>query len=78
LAPVLVRSLAEGVRAINAQGMTILMVEQNAALAMSLAHRLYILDGGRMVGSGTREELEGSADLANAYLGGRGHALSTL
>jgi branched-chain amino acid transport system ATP-binding protein len=73
LAPLLVQSLAGSLRTINATGMAVLMVEQNAALAMSIAHRVYILDGGRMVAAGAPQELAHSSSLVGAYLGTAPH-----
>jgi branched-chain amino acid transport system ATP-binding protein len=49
--------------------MAVLMVEQNATLALSMAHRIYILDGGRMVAAGTPSELAHSRSLVRPYLG---------
>lgn len=69
LAPIMVRSLTESLRKINQDGMTILLVEQSPFLAFSLAKRVYILDAGSVVSSGTQDELERAGGLTTAYLG---------
>ena len=71
LAPILVQSLRSSVEAMNSAGMTILLVEQNTSLALAMAHRLYVLDGGRVVAQGSAEELRAAGDLTSAYLGTR-------
>jgi ABC-type branched-subunit amino acid transport system ATPase component len=68
LAPTAISDLAETVRNIRATGMTFVLVEQNVALARSLADRLYVLDAGRLVASGTQAELSLAA-VARTYLG---------
>jgi branched-chain amino acid transport system ATP-binding protein len=50
--------------------MTILLVEQNANLALKLAHRGYVLDTGELAAQGTSAELLGNPDVKKAYLGG--------
>ena len=55
---------------INKTGTTILLVEQNANLALSIADRAYVVETGRIVLSGTAEELNASEEIKNAYLGG--------
>ncbi|HHH42185.1 MAG TPA: ABC transporter ATP-binding protein, partial [Chloroflexi bacterium] len=70
LAPVLVRDIFETLREINAQGTTILLVEQNANLALKLAHRGYVLETGNIVLEGTAEELVANPEVKKAYLGG--------
>jgi len=70
LAPVLVRDVFETIKAINQRGTTILLVEQNAHMALACAHRAYVLEGGRVVLSGTGEELRSSEKVKAAYLGG--------
>ncbi len=69
LSPGVVASLADSLRQINAGGLTVLVVEQNPALAAELAERLYILDGGRLVAAGTAEELRHQGEIARTYLG---------
>ncbi|MFZ2417066.1 MAG: ABC transporter ATP-binding protein, partial [Smithellaceae bacterium] len=55
---------------INRAGKTILLVEQNANMSLSIAHRGYVLETGRIVLSGTGEELTGNPRVKEAYLGG--------
>jgi branched-chain amino acid transport system ATP-binding protein len=55
---------------LNEEGMTILLVEQNANLALHLAHRGYVLDTGNIVAEGTSAELLDNPDVKKAYLGG--------
>jgi branched-chain amino acid transport system ATP-binding protein len=69
LAPILVQSLRSSVEAMNTAGMTILLVEQNTSLALAMAHRLYVLDGGRVVAQGSADELRAAGDMTSAYLG---------
>lgn len=70
LAPVLKYELFRKLKQLNDEGMTILLVEQNANLALHLAHRGYVLDTGKIVAEGTSEELLGNPDVKKAYLGG--------
>ncbi len=70
LAPKIIQRLFEQIREINRRGLSILMVEQNARQALKLAHYAYLLEVGRIVGSGAPQELEASEDVKRAYLGG--------
>ncbi len=70
LAPVLKYELFRKLKQLNQEGMTILLVEQNANLALHLAHRGYVLDTGNIVAEGTSEELLGNPEVKKAYLGG--------
>ena len=70
LAPILVEEVFDIIRAINAQGRTILLVEQNAWAALKIAHRAYVLEVGAVALSGTGEELLNDARVRSAYLGG--------
>jgi branched-chain amino acid transport system ATP-binding protein len=70
LAPVLKYELFRKLKQLNEEGMTILLVEQNANLALHLAHRGYVLDTGNIVAEGTSEELLDNPDVKKAYLGG--------
>ncbi|TYO97530.1 amino acid/amide ABC transporter ATP-binding protein 2 (HAAT family) [Geothermobacter ehrlichii] len=70
LAPVLKYELFRTLKQLNEEGMTILLVEQNAKLALELAHRGYVLDTGTIAAEGTSEELLGNPEVKKAYLGG--------
>lgn len=70
LAPILVKEIFNIIRDINAQGTTILLVEQNARMALSIAHRAYVMETGNIVLSGSGEELAKSEQIQKAYLGG--------
>ncbi len=70
LAPVLKYELFRTLKRLNEEGMTILLVEQNANLALHLANRGYVLDTGSIVAEGTAEELLGNPEVKKAYLGG--------
>ena len=69
LAPLLVERLFEMLERINERGTTILLVEQNASMALELARRCYVLETGRIVLSGTGAELSRNPDVRKAYLG---------
>jgi len=70
LAPRLVTQIFEIIREINAQGTTILVVEQNAAQALQRAHRAYVLETGRVVKTDSADKLLADASVREAYLGG--------
>lgn len=70
LAPILVQQIFEILAEINRQGKTILLVEQNAHMALKLAHRGYVLETGNIVLSGPSRELMESTEVQRAYLGG--------
>jgi branched-chain amino acid transport system ATP-binding protein len=69
LAPVLVEQIFDTVQTINRQGVTILLVEQNAAMALSIAARGYVLETGRVALEGKASSLAGNPDVRRAYLG---------
>jgi branched-chain amino acid transport system ATP-binding protein len=69
LAPLIVRQIFDIVREINASGVTVLLVEQNAAQALGLANRGYVLETGELVLSGTGQELLADDRVRAAYLG---------
>jgi branched-chain amino acid transport system ATP-binding protein len=69
LAPVLVEQIFDTIGSINRQGTTMLLVEQNAAMALSIAHRGYVLETGVVVLSGTAGELAQNERVRHAYLG---------
>jgi len=68
LAPLIARNVEEVVRNIKAEGNTILLVEQNAQVAMGLSDRGYVLASGRVVGEGTIEVLKADEDMMQRYL----------
>jgi branched-chain amino acid transport system ATP-binding protein len=70
LAPILVEEIFSIVEEINKQGVSILLVEQNALMALSVAHRGYVLETGRVVLSGSGDELLHNPQVMSAYLGG--------
>ena len=69
LAPLVVRDIFSVLRRVNAEGLTVVLVEQNARLALQLAHRAYIIEQGRVVGHGTGAELLADTGVQRAYLG---------
>lgn len=69
LAPLLVQQIFQIIRAINAQGTTILLVEQNVQAALQVAHRGYVLETGRIVLSGDAQSLLADPQVVDAYLG---------
>ncbi len=69
LAPVLVEQIFDTIGEVNRQGTTILLVEQNAAMALSIAHRGYVLETGAVVLAGTATALAENPDVRRAYLG---------
>lgn len=70
LAPILVKEIFSIIKDINAQGTTILLVEQNAKMALSIADRAYVMETGNIVMCGSGEELAHSEEIQKAYLGG--------
>ena len=69
LAPLVIRDIFAVLGRVNADGLTILLVEQNARMALQLANRAYILEQGRVVGSGSGAELLADPGVQRAYLG---------
>ncbi len=69
LAPMLVERIFETIQSINQAGMTILLVEQNALMALQIAHRGYVLQTGEIVLEGTAQELQANEMVRKAYLG---------
>jgi branched-chain amino acid transport system ATP-binding protein len=69
LAPMIVQNIFEIVKLMNENGVTIFLVEQNARQALELAHRAYILEQGKIVGTGTGKELLHNHEVRQAYLG---------
>jgi branched-chain amino acid transport system ATP-binding protein len=70
LSPILVEQVFDIVRELNKAGTTILLVEQNAGMALEVAHRAYVIETGKITLSGTGEELAQSDMVRKAYLGG--------
>ena len=69
LAPMLVEKIFEIIQDINGTGMTIMLVEQNAHMALSIAHRAYVLETGEVVLSGKASDLAANPEIRKAYLG---------
>lgn len=70
LAPILVKEIFEIIKECNKNGMTILLVEQNAKMALNISHRAYVLETGKVVMSDKAENLLGNSEVKKAYLGG--------
>lgn len=70
LAPLMVRIIFKIIEEINQAGTTILLVEQNAHMALSIANRAYVIETGSVVASGSAKELQSSNQIREAYLGG--------
>ena len=70
LAPLLIREIFSIIVDINKTGTTVLLVEQNANMALSIAHRAYVLETGRITLSGDAKDLAASEEVRKAYLGG--------
>lgn len=70
LAPILVEQIFDIIKELHKAGTTILLVEQNASMALEVADRAYVLETGRIAMSGTGAELASSDDIKKAYLGG--------
>ena len=70
LAPILVEQVFDIITELHKAGTTILLVEQNAEMALSIADRAYVMETGRITLSGTGEELAASEEVQKAYLGG--------
>jgi branched-chain amino acid transport system ATP-binding protein len=69
LSPILVEEIFKIIKEINQQGTSILLVEQNALMALSVAHRAYVLETGRIVLSGAAREIAENRQVKEAYLG---------
>jgi len=74
LAPIIVQQLFATIRAIRERGATILLVEQNAHMALSVADRGYVLSTGQLTVEGTPDQLQDNEEVRAAYLGGTHHA----
>lgn len=69
LAPMLVQEIFDIIEEINKNGTTVLLVEQNATMALQIAHRAYVLETGKIINSGKASELLDNDDVKRAYLG---------
>jgi branched-chain amino acid transport system ATP-binding protein len=69
LAPILVDQIFEIIRKLRDDGLTILLVEQNAHVALAIADRAYVLETGRVAASGTAAQIQGDRRVREAYLG---------
>jgi branched-chain amino acid transport system ATP-binding protein len=70
LAPIFIKEIFSIIQEIKQQGTTVLLIEQNAKMALSIADRGYVLETGKIVLEGTGEELLASDEVRKAYLGG--------
>jgi len=70
LAPLMVKNIFNIIEMVNKEGVTVLLVEQNANMALSVADRAYVLETGKIVLAGTAKELQESEEVKAAYLGG--------
>ena len=70
LAPLLIKEIFSIIEDIKREGTTVLLVEQNANMALSIAHRAYVMETGRITLQGAAKELAASEDVRKAYLGG--------
>jgi branched-chain amino acid transport system ATP-binding protein len=70
LAPILVEQIFSTIQEINKEGVTVLLVEQNAAMALGICHRGYVMETGKIILEGTAAELSGNDRVRQAYLGG--------
>jgi branched-chain amino acid transport system ATP-binding protein len=70
LAPILVEQIFATIQEINKEGVTILLVEQNAAMALAICHRGYVLETGKIILEGAAADLSGNERVKQAYLGG--------
>jgi branched-chain amino acid transport system ATP-binding protein len=75
LSPILTRTIFELIVALNAQGTTVLLVEQNIHMALKVCHYAYVMKTGNIMLSGTGEELLANVDVRKAYIGERGSGL---
>ncbi len=71
LAPLLVREIFRTIQAVNEAGVSILLVEQNARMALRIAHRAHVIETGRIALSGPAAELRQDPQVQQAYLGGK-------
>lgn len=70
LAPLIVAQIFEIVKKVNAEGMTVLLVEQNARMALEISHRAYVVETGKIILDGTGQSLLSDSRVIDSYLGG--------
>ena len=70
LSPILVHEIFSIIQDVNKSGVTVLLVEQNAKMALNIANRAYVLETGQVAMSGDAEELSNNEQVRKAYLGG--------
>ncbi len=70
LSPILVQEIFSIIQDVNKTGVTVLLVEQNAKMALNIANRAYVLETGQVVMSGDAKELSNNEQVRKAYLGG--------
>jgi branched-chain amino acid transport system ATP-binding protein len=75
LSPILTRAIFELIVALNQQGTTVLLVEQNIHMALKICNKAYVMKTGSIVLSGTGQELLANEDVRKAYIGERGSRL---
>ena len=71
LAPIIVNDIFKIIKQIHKEGVTILLVEQNAKKAVSISDRAYVLETGKIVKTGTGKELANDPEIIHSYLGGK-------
>lgn len=71
LAPIIIEGIFKTIRQIHQQGKTILLIEQNAAMALKIADRGYVLETGEVIMQGEGKELLANPEVKSAYLGGK-------
>ena len=69
LSPIMVETIFDVIRTISKQGMTILLVEQNAKIALSMSNRAYVMESGEITMTGSGEDLGQDPRIQEAYLG---------
>ncbi len=72
LAPMIVEQIFETIERLNREGLTVLLVEQNARMALAIAHRAYLLEQGQIAFEGTAAEVSANPAISRAYLGVKG------
>ena len=69
LAPLVIKEIFRVIQTLNREGVTVLLIEQNANLALKIAHRGYVMENGRISAQGTSAELQNHPAVKQAYLG---------